>query len=114
MELSNLLQDNLLRFCESSKDSDYSFDLNQLLATALNEYESQSGSGSASETPNPTPTTSPIEDSERYSRSETPRSSQEDSAGHKLLCPSAGAIPALIDITLVKLLRAGSAQKRWF
>ena len=53
MELSHLLQDDLLRFCESSEDSDYSFDLDQLLATALEEYESQSESRPASETPNP-------------------------------------------------------------
>ena len=59
MELSDLLQDGLLRFCESSGDSDYSFDLDQLLATALDEYKSQSGSRPASETPNPAPTTSP-------------------------------------------------------
>ena len=59
MELSDLLQDDLLRFCESSEDSDYSFDLDQLLATALDEYESQSGSRPASETPTPAPTTSP-------------------------------------------------------
>ena len=76
MELSNLLQDNLLRFCESSKDSDYSFDLDQLLATALDKYKSQSGSRSASETPNPTPTTSPTPKS-RFAASKTARDIQE-------------------------------------
>ena len=76
MELSNLLQDNLLRFCESSKDSDYSFNLNQLLATTLDEYESQSRSGSTSETPNPTPTTSPTPKS-RFAASKTARDIQE-------------------------------------
>ena len=59
MELSDLLQHDLLRFCESSQDSDNSFDLDQLLSRALDEYESQSGSGPVSETPNPAPTTSP-------------------------------------------------------
>ena len=48
MELSDLLQDDLLRLCESSEDNDYSFDLDQLLATRP-----------ASETPTPAPTISP-------------------------------------------------------
>ena len=51
MELSDLLQHDQLRFCESSKDSDNSFDLVQLLSSTLDEYESQSGSSPASEIP---------------------------------------------------------------
>ena len=58
MELNDLLQHDLLWFCENSEDSNNSFNLVKLLSNALNEYESQSGFGSASETPNPAPTTS--------------------------------------------------------
>ena len=77
MELSDLLQDDLLRFCESSEDSDYSFNLDQLLATALrDEYESQSGFRPASETPNPAPTTSPTPKS-RFAAPKTARDIQE-------------------------------------
>ena len=76
MELSDLLQDDLLRFCESSEDSDYSFDLDQLLATALDEYESQSGSRPASETPDPTATTSPTPKS-RFAAPKTATDIQE-------------------------------------
>ena len=56
MEMSDLLQHDLLWFCENSEDSDNSFDLTELLSKALDEYESQSGFGSASETPNPAST----------------------------------------------------------
>ena len=59
MQLSDLRQHDLLRFCESSEHSDSTFDLDQLLSSAQDEYESQSASGPASETPNPAPTTSP-------------------------------------------------------
>lgn len=58
MELSDLLQHDLLWFCKNSEDSDNSSDLVKLLSNTLDEYESQSGFGSASETPNPAPTTS--------------------------------------------------------
>ena len=43
MELGNLLQHDLLQFCKSSEDSDNSFDLDQLLSSAVDKYESQSG-----------------------------------------------------------------------
>ena len=43
MELSNLLQHYLLQFCKSSEGSDNSFDLDQLLSIAVDEYKSQSG-----------------------------------------------------------------------
>ena len=65
-----------LRFCESSEDSDNSFDLDQLLSRALDEYESQSGSGPASETPNPAPTTSPTPQS-RFAPPKTAKDVQE-------------------------------------
>ena len=70
------MQDDLLRFCESSEDSDYSFDLDQLLVTALDEYESQSGSRPASETPDPAATTSPTPKS-RFAAPKTATDIQE-------------------------------------
>ena len=77
MELSHLLQDDLLRFCESSEDSDYSFDLDQLLATALEEYESQSESRPASETPNPAQLPCSPTPKSRFAAPKTARDIQE-------------------------------------